>query len=117
MSPPSYADLGKSARDVFGKGFHFGQVRIEQIHKNILILMKNISGQVKLEVKHKCPGSGAEVTGGGVSNIDSGKVTAAVDIKSKRCPGTGTQLTSKWTTDNVLNTSLDIQVRLKPSKY
>ena len=73
--------------------------------------MKNISGQVKLEVKHKCPGSGAEVTGGGVSNIDSGKVTAAVDIKSKRCPGTGTQLTSKWTTDNVLNTSLDIQVR------
>ena len=31
MSPPSYADLGKSARDVFGKGFHFGQVRIEQI--------------------------------------------------------------------------------------
>ena len=74
-------------------------------------MTKNISGQVKLEVKHKCPGSGAEVTGGGVSNIDSGKVTAAVDIKSKRCPGTGTQLTSKWTTDNVLNTSLDIQVR------
>ena len=73
--------------------------------------MKNISVQVKLEVKHKCPGSGAEVTGGGVSNIDSGKVTAAVDIKSKRCPGTGTQLTSKWTTDNVLNTSLGIQVR------
>ena len=29
MSPPSYADLGKSARDVFGKGFHFGLVKLD----------------------------------------------------------------------------------------
>ena len=40
MSPPSYADLGKSARDVFGKGFHFGQVRIEQIQMICNIVSK-----------------------------------------------------------------------------
>ena len=89
MSPPSYADLGKSARDVFGKGFHFGLV--------------------KLEVKSKTE-SGAEVKSGGVSNVDTGKVSGSVDYKTKRCPGTGLQLTSKWTTDNLLTTTLDIQV-------
>ena len=59
MSPPSYADLGKSARDVFGKGFHFGLV--------------------KLEVKSKT-GDGAEIKTGGVSNIDSGKVTLTLTV-------------------------------------
>ena len=54
MSPPSYVDLGKSARDVFGKGFHFGLV--------------------KLDVKSKTS-SGIELSSGGQSNIDSGKVS------------------------------------------
>ena len=89
MSPPSYSDLGKSARDVFGKGFHFGLV--------------------KLDVKSKT-GSGAQVSGGGVSNVDSGKVTGNVEYKTKRCPGTGMQVTTKFSNDNVLNSSLDLQV-------
>ena len=38
------------------------------------------------------------------------KVSGNIDYKTKRCPGTGMQLTSKWSTDNVLNTSLDLQV-------
>ena len=29
MAPPTYGDLGKSARDVFGKGFHFGLVKLD----------------------------------------------------------------------------------------
>ena len=29
MAPPTYADLGKAARDVFGKGFHFGLVKLD----------------------------------------------------------------------------------------
>ena len=53
MAPPSYADLGKSARDVFGKGFHFGLV--------------------KLDVKSKT-GSGIELNSGGQNNVDYGKV-------------------------------------------
>ena len=91
MSPPSYFDLGKEARDVFGKGYHWGQV--------------------KLDVKTRHPMSGTQLSSGGVTNTDSGKVTANIEVKTKRCPGTGTQLTTKWTTDNVLNTTVDVQVR------
>ena len=29
MAPPSYADIGKQARDVFGKGYHFGLVKLD----------------------------------------------------------------------------------------
>jgi hypothetical protein len=29
MSPPTYGDLGKSSRDVFGKGYHFGLMKLE----------------------------------------------------------------------------------------
>ena len=90
MSPPSYSDLGKAARDVFGKGYHWGQVR--------------------LDVKAGHPGSGTQLSAGGVSNTDSGKVAAHIEVKSKRCPGTGAQVTTKWTTDNVLNTTVDVQV-------
>ena len=53
MAPPSYVDLGKSARDVFGKGFQFGLV--------------------KLDVKSKTV-SGIELNSGGQNNVDSGKV-------------------------------------------
>lgn len=92
MSPPSYFDLGKEARDVFGKGYHWGQV--------------------KLDVKTRHPMSGTQLSSGGVTNTDSGKVTANIEVKTKRCPGTGTQLTTKWTTDNVLNTTVDVQDKL-----
>jgi len=91
MSPPSFVDLGKSARDVFGKGFHFGLV--------------------KLDVKTKTD-SGCEVNSGGVSNVDSGKVSGQLELKTKRCPGTGMQMVSKWNTDNVINTTVDIQDKL-----
>ena len=44
MAPPTYGDLGKSARDVFGKGFHFGLVKLdvkvqEDAHCIILFLV------------------------------------------------------------------------------
>jgi len=93
MSPPCYVDLGKSARDVFGKGFHFGLV--------------------KLEVKNKTD-SGLSLTSGGQSNIDSGRVGASVELKTKRCPGTGTQLTNKWNTENMMTTSLSMKDKLLP---
>ena len=53
MAPPTYTDLGKSARDVFGKGFHFGLI--------------------KLDIKSKT-NSDVELNSGGLSNLDSGKV-------------------------------------------
>ena len=54
MAPPSYSDIGKQARDVFGKGYHFGLV--------------------KLDVKSKTS-SGVEFSAGGSSSTDGGKVT------------------------------------------
>ncbi len=55
MAPPSYADIGKQARDVFGKGYHFGLV--------------------KLDVKTKTT-SGVEFNAGGTSA--DGKVMSSV---------------------------------------
>ena len=74
-----------------GKGFHFGLV--------------------KVEVKNKTE-SGMSVTSGGQSNIDTGRVGGNLELKTKRCPGTGTQLTTKWTTENLINTSLSLQDKL-----
>lgn len=53
MAPPYYADLGKKANDVFGKGYHFGVY--------------------KLDLKTKSE-SGVEFNSGIVSNHESGKV-------------------------------------------
>ena len=29
MAPPSYSDIGKQAKDVFGKGYHFRLVKLD----------------------------------------------------------------------------------------
>jgi len=85
MAPPSYADIGKQARDVFGKGYHFGLV--------------------KLEVKSKTS-SGVEFTAGGSTATDGGKVSGSLETKYK-IKEHGLNLTEKWTTDNSLNTTVD----------
>jgi voltage-dependent anion channel protein 2 len=59
MAPPSYADIGKQARDVFGKGYHFGLV--------------------KLDVKTKTT-SGVEFNAGGTSA--DGKVMISIFLNS-----------------------------------
>lgn len=53
MAPPYYADLGKKSNDVFGKGYHFGVI--------------------KLDLKTKSE-TGVEFTSGITSNQESGKV-------------------------------------------
>lgn len=82
-----YGDMGKAARDVFGKGFHFGVM--------------------KLEVKTKTS-SGVEFTTGANSNTENGKVAANLETKYK-CPQYGLTFTEKWNTDNNLNTVVDVQ--------
>lgn len=62
MSPPFYGDLGKNARDVFGKGYHFGLL--------------------KLDVKTKTQ-TGVEFNSGGVSNQETGKVFGNLETKYK----------------------------------
>jgi len=92
MAPPKYGDLGKQASDVFGKGYHFGLL--------------------KLEVKTKTD-TGVEFTSGGSSNMDSGKISGNLETKYK-VKDLGLTLTEKWTTDNTLNTTLDVVDKLLP---
>lgn len=87
MAPPTYGDLGKNARDVFGKGYHFSLV--------------------KLDVKTKTA-SGVEFNTGGSSNVDNGKVSGNLETKYK-CSDYGLTLTEKWNTDNQLMTTVDLQ--------
>lgn len=92
MAPPSFSDIGKQSRDVFGKGYHFGLV--------------------KLEVKSKAS-NGVEFTCGGSSPVDSGAVSGNLETKYK-CSDYGMTLTEKWNTDNTLNTTLDVADKLMP---
>lgn len=62
MSPPLFNDLGKSAKDLFNKGYNFDTF--------------------KLDVKTKIP-NGCEFSSGGVSYFDSGKVVGNLESKYK----------------------------------
>jgi voltage-dependent anion channel protein 2 len=85
--PPSYGDLGKSARDLFGKGFNFGFY--------------------KLECKTKTK-SGVEFTTSGSNNHESGKVNGSLETKYK-WSDYGITFNEKWTTDNTLGTEISIE--------
>ncbi|CAH1794453.1 unnamed protein product [Owenia fusiformis] len=88
--PPSYSDLGKSARDLFGKGFNFG------FHK--------------LDVKTKSS-NGVEFKTCGSSNQDTGKINANLETKYK-WGEYGLTFTENWNTDNVLATEIAIEDQL-----
>lgn len=90
MAPTTYGDLGKSARDVIGKGYHFSVL--------------------KLELKTKTA-SGVEFTSGGSSNTDSGKVDGTLETKYKFSEY-GTTFTEKWNTSNQLSTTVDVQDKI-----
>jgi len=87
MSPPAYSDLGKNARDVFGKGYHFGLI--------------------KLDLKTKT-GSGVEFNTGGTSNQESGKVSGSLETKYQ-VKEHGLTFSEKWSTDNTLATEITVQ--------
>ena len=87
MAPPSYSDIGKQARDVFGKGYHFGLV--------------------KLEVKSKSA-SGLEFTAGGNTTTDGGKVSGSIESKMT-VKEHGLKLTEKWNTDNSIGATVDYE--------
>ncbi|KAG8008658.1 Voltage-dependent anion-selective channel protein 2, partial [Nibea albiflora] len=89
--PPSYADLGKSAKDIFNKGYGFGLV--------------------KLDVKTKST-SGVEFKTSGSSNIDTSKVTGTLETKYKWAEY-GLTFTEKWTTENTLGTEICVEDQVK----
>ncbi|XP_043938917.1 voltage-dependent anion-selective channel protein 3 isoform X2 [Protopterus annectens] len=88
--PPSYADLGKSARDIFSKGYGFGLV--------------------KLELKTKSS-SGVEFTTTGSSNTETGKASGNLETKYKM-KDLGLTYTQKWNTDNTLGVEVAMEDQL-----
>ncbi|KAB0793489.1 hypothetical protein PPYR_13109 [Photinus pyralis] len=90
MSPPTYSDLGKNARDVFGKGYHFGLIKVDCKTKT---------------------NSGVEFNTGGVSNQESGKVFGSLETKYK-VKEYGLTFSEKWNTDNTLATEVTVQDQL-----
>jgi len=87
MAPPSYADLGKAAKDLFSKGFN--------------------AGSHKLEVKTKTE-SGVKFTTKGSHNSDTGRVSGDLTTEYK-CPDYGFTFKETWTTDNVMSTECTIE--------
>ncbi|ESO07310.1 hypothetical protein HELRODRAFT_185462 [Helobdella robusta] len=90
MAPPSFADLGKSARDLFSKGFHFGFF--------------------KVEAKTKTNG-GVEFTTGGSSSHDTGLFSGSLESKYK-WKEHGATLKETWSTDNALAGELTVEDQL-----
>ncbi|XP_041087911.1 voltage-dependent anion-selective channel protein 2-like [Polyodon spathula] len=88
--PPSYCDLGKSAKDIFSKGYGFGVV--------------------KLDLKTKSQ-SGVEFSTSGSSNTDSGKATGSLETKYKM-KELGLTFNQKWNTDNTLSTGVTLEDQL-----
>ncbi|XP_054717192.1 voltage-dependent anion-selective channel protein 2-like [Uloborus diversus] len=87
MAPPSFSDLGKQARDIFSKNYHFSLVKLS------------------LQTKTS---SGVEFDVSGSSNTDTGKVSSSLESKYK-IPEYGLCLKEKWTTDNVLTTEAALE--------
>ncbi|XP_077594483.1 non-selective voltage-gated ion channel VDAC2-like [Stigmatopora nigra] len=88
--PPPYADLGKSAKDIFNKGYGFGLF--------------------KLDVKTKSP-NGVEFKTCGSSNVETGKVTGTLETNYKWADR-GVTFMEKWTTENTLSTELCVEDRI-----
>lgn len=95
MSPPLFNELGKSAKDVFNKGYTFDTF--------------------KLDVKTKVP-NGCEFNCGGVSHFDSGKVLGTLESKYK-LKEYGLNLSEKWSTSNILVTEVSLQDLFKGAKF
>lgn len=119
MSPPLYNDLGKSAKDLFNRGYVFDHF--------------------KLDLKTRTP-AGVEFSSGGVSHFDSGKVLGTLETKYKfkeygrwvfhfSAPYSmheldlqcfrflGVTFSEKWNTSNILATELSLQDLLKGTKF
>lgn len=88
--PPAYADLGKSAKDIFSKGFGYGIL--------------------KLDVKTKSQ-NGVEFATSGSNNTDSGKSSGHLETKYKMSD-LGLNFTQKWNTDNTLTTEVTMEDQL-----
>lgn len=88
--PPAYSDLGKSAKDIFSKGFGYGIL--------------------KIDVKTKSQ-SGVEFNTSGSNNTDTGRSGGHLETKYKM-KDLGLTFNQKWNTDNTLTTEITLEDQL-----
>jgi len=90
MAPPKFDDLGKEAKDLINKNFHFGVV--------------------KLEAKTKTK-NGVEFTTEGSHYTDTGNVNGSLETKFKYAEY-GLTFSEKWSTDNVISTKVTVDNKI-----
>jgi len=86
--PPTYGDLGKSARDIFSKGFNYGAFKLDVTQKS--------STGVQFKVAGKS------------SHDANNKVDASLETKYE-LKDYGLKFVEKWNTDNVLAAEVTIE--------
>jgi len=87
MAPPQYSDLGKSAKDLFNKGYNYGTVKLDVKTKTKNDIDFNITGE---------------------HNNDVNKSLGSLEAKYKS-PAQGLTFVEKWNTDNVLKSEVTIE--------
>lgn len=90
MIPPKFDDLGKEAKDLINKNFHFGVIKLE--------------GKTKTK-------NGVEFTTEGSHNTDTGNVAGSLETKFKYSEY-GVTFSEKWNTDNVIATKITIDDKI-----
>lgn len=87
MAPPQYADLGKSAKDLFNKGYNYGTVKLDVKTKTKNAIDLNVTGE---------------------HNTDVQKSLGTLEAKYK-APAHGLTFVEKWNTDNILKSELTVE--------
>jgi len=86
-SPPSFNDLGKSAKDLFNKGYAHGFLKIDSTTKS---------------------GDNIEFKNSASHNLTSNKLAGNVEVKYK-VPQYGVTVSEKWNTDNTLCSTIELK--------
>jgi len=87
-APAKFDDLGKDAKDMLSKNFHFGVIKL--------------AGSTKTS-------SGVEFTTEGTHNPETNKVSGSLETKFK---SDAFDFTEKWTTDNEINAVLTSESKI-----
>ncbi|RNA02514.1 voltage-dependent anion-selective channel 2 [Brachionus plicatilis] len=90
MAPPQYSDLGKTAKDLFNKGYNYGTVKLDVKTKTQNNIDFNITGE---------------------HNIDFQKSLATLEAKYKSA-SQGLTFVEKWNTDNILKSEITLEDKL-----
>jgi len=87
MAPPLYSDLGKTAKDLFNKGYNYGLVKLDVKTKTKNDIDFNITGE---------------------HNTDVQKTLGTLEAKYKS-PTYGLTFVEKWNTDNILKSEITFE--------